>query len=91
MKLKISPHLVLAGIALMLLSACSRVTAENFDKIENGMTTDQVRAILGNPTETESQGALGISSTTYTYKSGDSEVKIVFLNDKVMAKSGELK
>jgi outer membrane protein assembly factor BamE (lipoprotein component of BamABCDE complex) len=75
----------------MFLSACSRVTPENFDKIKVGMTSDQVKAIFGSPTESQTQGALGLSSTTFTYKKRASEVKIIFLNDKVMAKNGDLK
>ncbi len=83
-------QLVFAGIALMLLAGCSRVTTENFDKIQNGMTSDQVKAILGKPAGEQTQGALGLSSTTYIYKKGTSEAKIVFLNDKVIAKNGSL-
>jgi hypothetical protein len=84
------PHLLLVGVVILFLSACSRVTPQNLEKIKMGMSSEQVKAVLGNPSDTLTQGALGLSSTTYTYKKGTSVVKIVFLNDKVMAKNGEL-
>jgi outer membrane protein assembly factor BamE (lipoprotein component of BamABCDE complex) len=58
--LTMRPYLLLAGVVLMCLSACSRITPENFDKIKVGMTSDQVKAILGSPTESQTQGALGL-------------------------------
>jgi outer membrane protein assembly factor BamE (lipoprotein component of BamABCDE complex) len=82
--------LVLAG-TILFLTACSHLTEANLGKIHNGMTTDEVKAILGSPTSVESSGALGFTGTTYTYHSGSSDVKITFLNDKVMATEGEFK
>ena|ERR1700736_3278463 len=82
--------LVLVG-AVMLLTACSRLTEANLQKIHNGMSMDEVKAILGSPTSVESSGALGITGTTYTYHSGSSDVKITFLNGNVMATEGEFK
>ena len=90
MKKILTPFLVLA--ALLLVTACSRLTEDNLKKIHSGMTTAEVKAILGEPTSTETSNALGIfSGTTYTYHSGSSDVKITFLNDKVMATEGEFK
>ena len=82
--------LLLVGAAL-LITACSRLTPANLQKIHNGMTPDEVKGILGSPTSVESSGALGFTGTTYTYHSGSSDVKITFLNDKVMATEGEFK
>ena len=77
---------------LLLLTACaSRLTEDNLQKIHNGMTTDEVKAILGTPTSVQSSGALGITGTTFTYHTGSSDVKITFLNDKVIATEGEFK
>ena len=82
----------LALVTLVLVTACSRLTQDNLQKVHNGMSPDEVKAILGNPTSSESSTALGIiSGTTYTYHSGSSEVKINFLNDKVIATEGEFK
>lgn len=83
--------LPLLAIALLLTACGSKLTSENLQKIQNGMTTDEVKAILGKPTDVQSQSALGISGTTFIYHTNSSDVKIVFLNDKVMAKEGEFK
>jgi len=83
---------LLAVAALLLVAACSRLTEENLQKIHNGMTTTEVKAILGEPTSSNTSSALGIvSGTTYTYHTSSSDVKITFLNDKVIATEGEFK
>jgi hypothetical protein len=84
--------LAVAVSSILLLTACSRLTEANLEKIHNGMTSAEVKAILGDPTSSETGSALGIiSGTTYTYHSGSSDVKITFLNDKVIATEGEFK
>lgn len=82
---------LLLGLVLVFLSGCSRITSANFEKIKVGMSPAEVKAILGEPTSMQSQRALSLSSATYTYKKGDSQITVSFLNDKVIAKSGELK
>ena len=83
---------LLAVAALLLVTACSRLTEDNLQKVHNGMTTDEVKAILGDPTSSETSSALGIvSGTTYTYHTSSSDVKITFVNDKVIATEGEFK
>jgi hypothetical protein len=78
--------------ALLLLTACSRLTEANLEKIHNGMSPDEVKAILGDPTSSQSSNTLGIiSGTTYTYHSKTSDVTITFLNDKVIATEGDFK
>jgi outer membrane protein assembly factor BamE (lipoprotein component of BamABCDE complex) len=70
------------------LAACSKLTQDNLEKIHNGMTTDEVRTILGDPTSSNTGGALGITGTTYIYHTDKSDVKITFVNDKVIAMEG---
>jgi outer membrane protein assembly factor BamE (lipoprotein component of BamABCDE complex) len=82
---------LLTGAALLLLTACSRLTETNLEKIHNGMTTDEVKAILGDPTDTQTGSLIGISGTTYVYHTPTSDVKITFLNDKVITTEGEFK
>ncbi len=78
--------------ALLLLTACSRLTEANLEKIHNGMSPDEVKAILGDPTSSQSSNTLGIiSGTTYTYHTDKSDVTITFLNDKVIATEGDFK
>lgn len=74
--------------AVAALAACSKLTQDNLDKVHNGMTTAEVKAILGEPTSSNTGGALGITGTTYVYHTDKSDVKITFVNDKVIATEG---
>ncbi|HUB66259.1 MAG TPA: outer membrane protein assembly factor BamE [Candidatus Methylacidiphilales bacterium] len=78
-------------IATLGLNACSKLTEANLEKIHNGMTTDEVKTILGDPTSVQSSGVLGITGTAYTYHTSNSDVKITFLNDKVISTEGDFK
>ena len=79
----------LAFAALLLLAACSRVTQENFAKVQDGMTEQEVSAILGSPTETSSGSILGLSGTSSIWKGGDAVITIRFVNGRVALKSFE--
>ena len=70
-------------VALLLLAACSKVTQENFAKVQDGMTEQEVTAILGSPTESSSGSILGISGTSSKWASGDALITIRFVNGKV--------
>ncbi len=81
--------MVILVSALGLLVACgSKLTSANLDKVQNDMSPAQVKQILGEPTETKTNSAMGLSATTYVYKKGNTEVTITFVNDKEMAKQG---
>jgi hypothetical protein len=84
-------HTILfAAAALLLVTACSRLTEDNLQKIHNGMTTADVKAILGEPTSSQTGSALGIvSGTTFIYHTDASDVKITFVDDKVIATEGQ--
>jgi uncharacterized membrane protein len=71
----------LAGI--LLLAACSKITQENFDRIQDGMSEQEVAAILGSPTETSSGSILGISGTSSKWAGGGAVIMIRFVNGKV--------
>ena len=74
----------------LALAACSKLTEDNLQKIHNGMTTADVKAILGEPTSSQTGSALGIvSGTTYIYHTNTSDVKITFVNDQVIATEGQ--
>jgi hypothetical protein len=88
--MKTFTRFLLIAVALAA-TACSRLTEANLEKIHNGMTVDEVKAILGDPTSVQSSGMLGITGTTFTYHSGNSDVKISFLNEKVIATEGDFK
>jgi hypothetical protein len=90
--LRLTPLLLCALIGTGILTACSRLTEDNLQKIHNGMSTSDVKAILGEPTNAQTGSALGIvSGTTYVYHTDTSDVKITFVDDKVIATEGEFK
>jgi hypothetical protein len=71
----------------LLLAACSRITQDNFAKVQDGMTEQEVAAILGSPTQSSSASVLGISGTSSTWSGGDATITIRFVNGKVAMKS----
>jgi hypothetical protein len=74
-------------LAALLLTACgSKVSAENFQRIQTGMTQNEVVALLGEPTETSSVNIAGVSGGMASWKDGGTVISVQFLNDKVQAK-----
>lgn len=71
----------------LTLAACGGggVNQANYDKIENGMTLEQVKDILGEPAD--GGGIGGLSAGGYTWKDGDKSINITFANDKVAVKT----
>ena len=76
-----------AFAAILILAACSRVTQENFARIQDGMSEQEVTAILGSPTESSSGSILGISGTSSKWTGGDATITIRFVNGKVALRS----
>lgn len=72
---------------VLLLVACSKVNEENFAKIEEGMSEEQVVAILGKPTEATSRSVLGLSGTTSRWTGNGAAITVRFVNGKVALKS----
>jgi outer membrane protein assembly factor BamE (lipoprotein component of BamABCDE complex) len=85
-----TPRLLLTLIAATaLLAACtSKLTNDNLNKIKTGMTQVQVKEVLGTPSRSETGSTLGVEGATFYYSKSGTEVKIVFLNDAVILKSG---
>ncbi len=84
-------HLIKAVIAVILVSfvvaACgSKVNQANFDKIKTGMTQDEVKKILGSPTETSSMSIAGLSGTSSKWEGKNGTIVIQFFNEKVQIK-----
>ncbi len=79
---------VIYALALALLvAACSKVSQENYAKTRNGMTEQEVYAILGRPTEQSSRDLLGVSATSAKWVAGDQVVNIQFVDGKVVLRS----
>jgi hypothetical protein len=74
-------------ILLILLAGCgSKITQENFDKIQTGMSQDEVTAILGKPTESSSVSFGTLSGGAWVWKKNGTLITIQFANGKVLAK-----
>ena len=74
-------------LAACLIAACSRVTQENFLKIQDGMSEEEVISLLGRPTESNSVNLLGVSGTASRWVGGDAVITVRFVNGKVALKS----
>jgi hypothetical protein len=79
-------RLIALAMAL-LIAACSKVSQENFSKIQDGMSEQEVIAILGSPTESNSMSVLGVTGTSSRWVSGDSVIAVRFVGGKVALKS----
>ena len=73
--------------AFVLLAGCSKVTQENFARIEDGMPEQDVLAILGQPGESSNVTVLGLSGTSSKWSTSDAVISVQFVNGKVRAKS----
>ena len=88
---------LLVAVTLGLnLAGCigSKVTKENFDKLETGITgmnVQKIKDVMGEPTEQNSGGiglaGVGVSGRTMTWKDGNRSISIVFINDQAISKS----
>ena len=86
------PFRRLAVVALAFtLAACSpKVSVQNYDKIKEGMTEDQVKAILGVGSESRSQ-AVKVEGTVFTstqtlWRNDKGTIVVLFLNGEVQQK-----
>lgn len=76
-------------VLALALGACSKVSEENFSKVEVGMTEQEVAGLLGSPTESGSFNLLGISGTSWRWKNRDAVASVQFVNGKVATKLWE--
>ena len=74
-------------VALLLLAACSKVTQENFSKIQDGMSEQEVTALLGAPTTTSTVEVLGISGTHSRWEGSGAVISVRFVNGKVATRT----
>ena len=75
------------AFALVALAACSKINEENFNKVRDGMSEQEVLALLGTPTESSSVSVLGISGTASKWVAKDTVITVQFVNGKVRGKS----
>lgn len=79
---------VVVMVICMSLVSCSgsKISQENFEKIQTGMPLAQVTAILAPATESSSVDVAVVSGTVAKWKAGDVTITIQFVNGKVVAK-----
>jgi hypothetical protein len=78
---------LLALIAAVAIAACSKVTQENYLKVQEGMSEEEVIALLGRPSESNSVNILGVSGTASRWVGRDAVITVRFVNGKVAFKS----
>lgn len=78
---------LLALVAALAIAACSKITQENFAKIQEGMSEQEVISILGSPSESNSINVLGVSGTSSRWVGRDAVIDVRFVNGKVALKS----
>jgi hypothetical protein len=75
-------------VLLLALAACgSKVSESNYAKIEIDMTEEQVKSLLGSPTESSGINVAGLSGTSSKWVSKEGTISVQFLNGKVKAKA----
>lgn len=84
--MKIIRFLAIA-ISCVALLACSKVTQESFDEVKTSMPMREVISILGEPTSSEQIAIGGLAGIAATWKDGNVQIDIQFLNDRVTVKS----
>ena len=68
-------------------SACSKINEENFTKVREEMSEQEVLSLLGTPTESSSISVLGVSGTASKWVAKDAVITVQFVNGKVRGKS----
>lgn len=74
--------------AALALAACSKATAENYAKVETGMTHDEVHSILGKPNETTGGTLGGLTLSSEKWK-GKDVITVTYTGERVALKSIE--
>jgi hypothetical protein len=86
--LRIFHKTIILLLLLFLFAACgSKVNESNYNKIEIDMTEEQVKTLLGSPTESSSIQVAGLSGTSSKWVGKEGTINVQFLNGKVKAKA----
>ncbi len=68
------------ALATVVLSACTQVTMENYDRLRVGMRYEEVKAILGAPTQCSDV----LVMRTCTWGSERRYISVSFVSDQVV-------
>ena len=86
-KLRVITVIALVAMVFVVVPGCGKkVTKANFEKVEEGMTFDEVKDILGEPTDTEDlstevEGVATVTGKVCTWVSGDEKISVTFDED----------
>lgn len=86
MRLRVYRTALVILLSVLMVGCGSRLTADRFDRIKEGMTVSQVNGILGKPHGTVRTGA---NAQMLGWESGKAIVNVMMLNGKVFAKNQE--
>lgn len=78
---------VIALLCVCLAACGSHVSQQNYEKIRNDMSVEEVNGILGKPTEVSSFGIGGLSATTSKWVGDTHSIVVTFASDKVKMKT----
>ncbi len=70
-----------------LLTGCSRINAENYAKIHVGMPRSEIVGLLGKPDECSGLTVPILSAEKCSWKSGEHQISVSFLNDAAITAS----
>jgi hypothetical protein len=73
--------------AAVLLAACSRVSAENYNKLEAGMSREEVYGILGKPDQVEGSGLGKLTISSETWRGGGQRIELSFIGGQLATMS----
>ena len=82
------------GSGVLLLNSCnpsntppalsgSKLTRTNFNQIRDGMSKEEVRAVLGDPSSTSVEDKIIYKRTIWRYVEGDKFINVTFKNDEL--------
>lgn len=74
-------------LAAVLLAGCSRVNPDNYNRIEAGMSRDEVYAVLGKPDEVSGGGLGTLTLSSETWKGSKYSVHVTFAGEQLATKS----
>ncbi|BCX81629.1 hypothetical protein MIT9_P1207 [Methylomarinovum caldicuralii] len=78
-------RIAILAFLLLTLAACSKVTPENYDKLELGMTWQEVVQLLGEPDRCEAV----LNAKSCTWQEGERKITVRFIGDQVVLFSSE--
>lgn len=91
--MRLRKQIVLVLVTALLSGAigCTKVSKENYEKVQSGMSLSEVEGILGKGTEKAGLGGaignLSGSAKILTWGDDEKSITITFANDKVVAKA----